>query len=329
MWDPRTVPHIVVTPQCVAVTPHCNNCPCPITIIEDNDHNTTSQSQPPPRTRAQHWAAHVHLINSAISDALMPKHNINLTCKYPTHGYIAATQALLIWTYNIIPSKQPHDPLNFIGAIVDNITGDVLEYRYLKSDKHRQIWQHSLANELGPLFQEIRDIQGTDTCFYIARNKVPRHKQATYGCICCNYCPQKDEPHCTRLTIGSDKITYTGNKSTPTADLVTAKLLINSTISTPNAQFYGINLANFYLMTPMAEFEYMRLGLDLIPDEIIAQYNLHELVNEQGWVYLEIRMGKYGLPQAGILTNKLLEKRLNTRGYYQCQHTSGLWRHVW
>jgi hypothetical protein len=37
----------------------------------------------------------------------------------------------------------------------------------------------------------------------------------------------------------------------------------------------------------------------------------------------------YGLPQAGILANKLLEQRLNARGYYHCQHTPGLWRHVW
>jgi hypothetical protein len=37
----------------------------------------------------------------------------------------------------------------------------------------------------------------------------------------------------------------------------------------------------------------------------------------------------YGLPQAGILTNKLLEQQLNAKGYYHCQHTLGLWPHVW
>jgi hypothetical protein len=36
----------------------------------------------------------------------------------------------------------------------------------------------------------------------------------------------------------------------------------------------------------------------------------------------------YGLPQAGILVNKLLKKHLAIRGYYQCQHTSGLWHHM-
>jgi hypothetical protein len=53
--------------------------------------------------------------------------------------------------------------------------------------------------------------------------------------------------------VGGDRITYEGDKSTPTADHVTAKLLINSTISTPHARFYGMDLSNFYLMTPMKD----------------------------------------------------------------------------
>jgi hypothetical protein len=40
-------------------------------------------------------------------------------------------------------------------------------------------------------------------------------------------------------------------------------------------------------------------------------------------------MGMYGLPQAGIPPNKLVEQRLNAKGYYHCHHTPGLWRHVW
>jgi hypothetical protein len=113
---------------------------------------------------------------------------------------------------------------------------------------------------------------------------MPHHKRATYGQICCKYCPQKHKLNCSWLTIGSDQIRDNGNKSTLTAALVTAKLLINSTISTPKAKFYGMDLANFYLMTPMKEYEYMQLRLELIRDEIIQQYNLRDLVDEQGWV---------------------------------------------
>ena len=37
----------------------------------------------------------------------------------------------------------------------------------------------------------------------------------------------------------------------------------------------------------------------------------------------------YGLPQAGILAQELLETRLNTHGYQQSKFTPGLWTHKW
>jgi hypothetical protein len=73
----------------------------------------------------------------------------------------------------------------------------------------------------------------------------------------------------------------------------------------------------------------MHLRLDIIPEEIILAYNLHAIVNTDGWVYIKIRKGMYSLPLAGILANNLLEQRLSARGYYQCQHLLGLWRHMW
>ena len=35
----------------------------------------------------------------------------------------------------------------------------------------------------------------------------------------------------------------------------------------------------------------------------------------------------YGLKQAGIITNKSLEKRLSKYGFAPTKHTHGLWRH--
>ena len=37
----------------------------------------------------------------------------------------------------------------------------------------------------------------------------------------------------------------------------------------------------------------------------------------------------YGLPQAGIIAQELLEKRLNKHGYFQFKTTPGLWTHKW
>ena len=36
----------------------------------------------------------------------------------------------------------------------------------------------------------------------------------------------------------------------------------------------------------------------------------------------------WGLPQAGILANKLLRKRLAPQGYFECKQTPGLWKHA-
>eukprot|EP00957_Ditylum_brightwellii_P050104 3798188-Ditylum_brightwellii.AAC.1 len=37
----------------------------------------------------------------------------------------------------------------------------------------------------------------------------------------------------------------------------------------------------------------------------------------------------YGLPQTGILANKLLTQRLSEHGYYPVQHTPRLWHQKW
>ena len=37
----------------------------------------------------------------------------------------------------------------------------------------------------------------------------------------------------------------------------------------------------------------------------------------------------YGLKKAGVLANKLLKERLITYGYYECDYTPGLYKHVW
>ena len=207
-----------------------------------------------------------------------------------------------------------------------------MEYRQLiQSPKHKEQWTKSLANEFGRLAQGVGGrIKGTQTIFFVNHNKVPedRRKDVTYGRICVNYRPQKAEPERTRLTVGGNLINYPGDVSTPTSDTTTAKLVINSTISTKGAKYMCLDIHNFYLGTPMERYEYMKMPLALIPQEIIDEYDLNKLVHN-GHIYIEIRRGMYGLPQAGILANQLLTKRLEPKGYYQCRHTPGLWRHKW
>ena len=128
--------------------------------------------------------------------------------------------------------------------------------------------------------------------------------------------------------MGGNLIDYPGDKSAPTADIVTFKALVNSTLSTTNACMCCFDVKNYYLNTPLDWPEYMRIPISLIPQEIIIEYKLSALVHHDGYVYIRINKGMYGLPQAGILANKLLAKRLGKDGYYQCRHTPGLWRHT-
>ena len=58
----------------------------------------------------------------------------------------------------------------------------------------------------------------------------------------------------------------------------------------------------------MARYEYMRLKIAELPQDFINDYKLHIKTTKYGYVYLEIRMGVYGLLQASILEQKLLEK---------------------
>ena len=69
----------------------------------------------------------------------------------------------------------------------------------------------------------------------------------------------------------------------------------------------------------MDQFEYMKMLLDIFPQSTIHQYNLTHHART-GFVYLEIRKVIYGLPQAGILANQLLRKRLWPQEYYKVAH---------
>ena len=75
-----------------------------------------------------------------------------------------------------------------------------------------------------------------------------------------------------------------------------------------------IDIKDFYLNTPMDRFEYMKLKLSDLPKDFVTLYNLVSKVDKNGFVYLKIRRGMYGLPQEGILAQQLLEKQLNNKG---------------
>ena len=133
------------------------------------------------------------------------------------------------------------------------------------------------ANEFVQLAQGVGGrIKGTNTIKFIFKHKVPkgRFKDVTYGQFVCMVHPVKLEKNCTRFTIGGDRINYPGEVATPTADLLVAKILFNSTISTPGAKFMTMDISKFYLNSPLLRPEYIRLKISDIPEEIIKEYHL-------------------------------------------------------
>ena len=88
-----------------------------------------------------------------------------------------------------------------------------------------------------------------------------------------------------------------------------------------------IDIKDFYLNTTMPRYEYMRLKLEDLHEDFIKEYKLRDNVTKYGYINVGICKGMYGLPQAGILAQELLEKRLNAKGYRQSKLTPGFWTH--
>ena len=227
------------------------------------------------------------------------------------------------------PTRERHNALlqskmPCINTVIDQKTGDELEYKQLiaRPDTKAQ-WQQSFTNELGRLAQgQDNNNVGTNTINFIPFDNIPtdRRKDITYGRIVVEYKLHKDEPHRTRLTVGGNQITYPGIVTTPTADIATAKLLINSIISTPKARFMTIDIGNFYLGTPMSRPEYMSMPLSIIPPHIVKSYQLGKLTHNDK-IYIQINKGMYGLPQAGRLAHQQLIKFLQPHAMHHV-HTS-------
>ncbi len=109
----------------------------------------------------------------------------------------------------------------------------------------QQIW--NLANGIGGRIKNP-----TNTLEFIFQHDVPieRMKDVTYEHFMCTMRPEKAEPNRTRFTIGGDRINYPGAVATPTAELLVAKMLFNSVISTKDAHFMTMDISPNDTATP-------------------------------------------------------------------------------
>jgi hypothetical protein len=101
-------------------------------------------------------------------------------------------------------------------------TGKSLRHQELITKlKYKIKWMRSTANEINRLYN-------TNTIRFICRSDIPKRRKVTYGSFIVDMKDHKEEKERTRLTVGCDQIEYPGDKSTRTAGLTTAKILINN-----------------------------------------------------------------------------------------------------
>ena len=82
----------------------------------------------------------------------------------------------------------------------------------------------------------------------------------------------------------------------------------------------------FYLNTMLAQAEYIRIPLKMIPQRFYDKYKLQDKISNKE-IYAEVTGGMYGLPQAGRIANDELIKNLEQYGYVPIPRTAGLWKH--
>ena len=128
-------------------------------------------------------------------------------------------------------------------------------------------------------------------------SNIPRDRVVTYARIVVDCRSHKKDPNRVRITAAGNllKNLCPGDLTTRTSDLTTSKCMWNSVISTKGARYMCGYCSNLYLATPLERHQYMRIPIELIPQEFIELYHLQNKI-KNGFVYCEIIRGMYGLP---------------------------------
>jgi hypothetical protein len=100
--------------------------------------------------------------------------------------------------------------------------------------------------------------------FLYQTHKHLNDRKITYSKIVCDFKPHKKEKERVRLTVGGDRLDYSG-------DVHRGRRHHDE--------------PNYYLGTPLPRFEYMKMLLSHFPEEIVQKYKLNALAVD-GWVYI-------------------------------------------
>jgi hypothetical protein len=164
--------------------------------------------------------------------------------------------------------------------------GELLEYcKLIANQATWATWMHSYGNDIRQLPQGMPAATlAPNYCFH---QKAPGPLRQSKGRdLWPHHLPHQtkklEELNQKRLAAGGDRVHYPGNTGTPTTNLLTVKLIINSIISTPSAKFMTMDIKDFYLSTPMTRYEHMQLHIADMPGDVIEHYKLTDLTTLDG-----------------------------------------------
>ena len=207
---------------------------------------------------------------------------------------------------------QPHQAPHIHTALNLDDTGRPLTYNTATAGPNKPHWATAAA-------EEIQQLIDTDTIQAIYN--IPS------GCKSTHYNPQVKEKqnndgttkYRVRGTIDGNLVNYSGPTTARTAAMPLVKLLIHSVVS-DNKSWLTLDIKDFYLGTPVDRPEFLRIPTKYIPEQIISANNLKPFLHNQH-ILLKVNKGIYGLPQAGLLTQKGLIKHLAQHSYHQTDAT--------
>ena len=142
------------------------------------------------------------------------------------------------WCTQRLPKqmKQLENEVYQAMAVIDAETGQLFNHKQLiGSPKYKKDWSYSAANEFGWLVNGVggRIANLTHTIKFIWKGDIAkgRFKDVTYGTFVFSARPEKKEKNWTRYAVGGNWTNYDGLVAMPTADMMVAKLLFNSVVS--------------------------------------------------------------------------------------------------
>ena len=196
-----------------------------------------------------------------------------------------------------------------------------LTYRTALESVDKLSWITAAEEEFNRL------IDSTKTMELITKENIPKGRQISY------YNPQvkikiKNDVKTFRVrgTYGGNLSDYDGEVAARTAELLTVKCLINSTVARKRKLLFA-DIVDFYLGSIMTRPEYMFVLGKQIPENTKKKLGIVGCKDDEK-IYFKINKGIYGLRQAGKLAQDQLFDHLKQHGFTSCQNTPCLFKHA-